>query len=124
MTIDLLASGLCRVAIAVLELTELAVGAFPSLDALLVAVLVAAIMAELVVPGPTELGAGGVVVVPVALYAHPVCQSRRRSSVVQRVPLRTRVDDARVRRLLDYVVRRYKFGVKKNIHYIKKIVHK
>lgn len=61
-------------------------------------------MAELVVPRPAELGAGGVEVVEVTLHPHPVRDPGRGSHVVQRVPLGAGQDDAAVRRLLDGLV--------------------
>lgn len=85
-------------------LTYLTVGTLPAGDARLVAVLVAVVVAELVVAGAAELGAGGVVVVEVALDTHPVGDAGHGPHVVQGVPLRRRQDDAGVRGLLDLLV--------------------
>lgn len=91
-----------------LELTNFAVGPLPSLDADLIAVRVAPVVSKLVVPGPAELRAGGVVIMRVALHPHPVRYSRRPAArvplVVQRVPVGARQDDARIGRLLDDAV--------------------
>lgn len=58
-------------------------------------------MAELVVARAAERGARGVVVVGLAQHAHAVRHGRRRARVLQRVPLRARLHDARPPRLLD-----------------------
>lgn len=39
--------------------------------------------------------------------AHPVCQSRFRASMVERMPFRARVNDAGVRRFFYYVIGRW-----------------
>lgn len=63
-------------------LTDVTGGALPALYALLVAVMVADIMAELVVPRPAEFRAGGVVIMRVAFHSHPVGETGLRPPVV------------------------------------------
>lgn len=79
----------------------LTVVALPAVNALLVAVGAALVVAEVVVARPTERLTGGVVVVGGALHAHAVRDASHLALVIQCVPLRRRQDDARVRRLLD-----------------------
>lgn len=62
--------------------------------------LVAVVVAELVVPRPTELGASGVVVVEIALNAYPVGDACHGAHVVEGVPFCRGVDDAGVRGLV------------------------
>jgi hypothetical protein len=87
-----------------LILTDIAGGALPPLDALLVAVGVADVMSELVVSWPAELGAGGVVIMTVAFDPHPVGEPGPGTPVVEGVPLSAGIDDARIRGLFYDVV--------------------
>jgi hypothetical protein len=84
--------------------SDIAGGALPPLDALLVAVGVADVMSELVVSWPAELGAGGVVIMTVAFDPHPVGEPGPGTPVVEGVPLSAGIDDARIRGLFYDVV--------------------
>lgn len=62
-------------------------------------------MTEFVVPRSAELGARRVVIVRVAFHPHPVGNpGPGRDVVVQRVPLRARINYSRIVGLLNYVV--------------------
>ena len=84
-------------------LTGLTVGrSHPAGQALLVAVLVAGVVAELVVSRPAQLGARAVVVVVVALHPESVVDGGCPAVPRGRVPLAGRLQDARVGRQLDH----------------------
>lgn len=84
------------------RLTNFAVGALPSLYAHLVAVLVAGVMAEYVVPRPAELGAGRVVIMIGALDPNAIRQMSVSSLMIEGVPRGSWQDNAAVTRLIDH----------------------
>ena len=70
-------------------LTGLAVSALPSLNADLVAVLVARVVPEYIVARPAEFRAGRVVVMVGALHSDPVGEVSVPALMVERVPRRS-----------------------------------
>lgn len=84
--------------------TFVALWSHPALQAGLVAVLVAGVVGEEVVPGPAELVAAEAVVMLGAGDADLVLEVGDPRVVLQRLPLPAGVDHARVRRLLDNAV--------------------
>lgn len=83
------------------SLTSVAVGSRPALQTRLVAVVVAGVMAEELVPRPAELVAPEAVVVLVAADSNLVLELSHQSVVSQLLPVRAGVDHARVRGFLD-----------------------
>lgn len=69
-----------------IELTCLAIDAFPSLYTHFVPVLVAGVMAENVVSRSAELGAGRIVIMIGALDSHPIRQMSVFTLMIESVP--------------------------------------
>ena len=82
--------------------TYLTVGAFPTLYAHLVAVLVAGVMAEYVVPWPAELRAGRVVIMIRALDPNAISQMSVSPFMIESVPRGSWQDNAAETRFLDH----------------------
>lgn len=83
------------------KLTLLAVVSLPAGQAVLLALRRTRVVSELVVARPAEGGASRVVVVGLARDAHAVRDGGGGARMPQRVPLRSRLHDARPPRLLD-----------------------
>lgn len=86
--------------------TYLTVGAFPTLYAHLVAVLVAGVMAEYVVPWPAELRAGRVVIMIRALDPNAISQMSVSPFMIESVPRGSWQDNAAETRFLDHACAR------------------
>lgn len=84
----------------------LTVGAFPTLYAHLVAVLVAGVMAEYVVPWPAELRAGRVVIMIRALDPNAISQMSVSPFMIESVPRGSWQDNAAETRFLDHACAR------------------
>lgn len=86
--------------------TYLTVGAFPTLYAHLVAVLVAGVMAKYVVPWPAELRAGRVVIMIRALDPNAISQMSVSPFMIESVPRGSWQDNAAETRFLDHACAR------------------
>lgn len=75
-----------------LILTKFAVDSLPPIDALLLPILAADIVAKFIIPRSAEFGAGRIVVMVITLHPNPVGQSRPRAAMIQGVPFGARVD--------------------------------
>ncbi len=90
-------------------LTSVAFWASPSLQAGLVAIVIAGMMAEEVISGPTELIAAEAEVVLVAGHPNLVLELSHGAVVLQDLPLTVWVDHARLDRFLyDFTVNAYR----------------
>lgn len=84
-------------------LTSVAFWASPSLQAGLVAIVIAGIVAEKVISGPTELVAAEAKVMLIAGHPNLVLELSHGAIVLQELPLTVWVDHARLDRFLYYL---------------------